>query len=545
MKTYFDRWLLHAPPLRAWLETLFTGALMTVGVWLVSGRLSETSQQNGVFIAVLCGVTLYALRVRLPGGAWWRQASLEMLAGCGPVLVMVGALFAWAQFLVARVTLEPTHSGLMAIVFVVLGLDVPLLNPNPHAIPFVLGLVILVCSEIAYLFTRSASRVWLFWSRLRRRHLIWAITHSHLMLVALGAFLIAVFMTFNYIKYITSDEPKESALSIVALFNLVPVFIVLGVMTIVLLFIVLPPAAVLSFFAARKTTRRLKSLTKATSELSQGDYSVRVPVEGEDEVAHLQTDFNAMAADLEQTMHDLQAERDAVATLLRSRRELVASVSHELRTPVAILRGHLESMLERWRETLPGDVQHDLGVMEQETARLQRLIDDLFTLSRAEVGKLDLQRRSADLGTVIRRCVDAAAPLFWKTNKVEIVADIPAQLPPAFIDEARLEQILHNLLRNGVRHTPPGGIVVVTAGIEADAAVIQVKDTGKGIASNDLPHIWDRFYRAESARTQDRDGAGLGLALVKELAEAMGGSAAVESTAGQGSCFTLRLPRAP
>jgi signal transduction histidine kinase len=259
----------------------------------------------------------------------------------------------------------------------------------------------------------------------------------------------------------------------------------------------------------------------------------------------LQTNFNAMSADLERAMHDLQAERDAVTTLLRSRRELIASVSHELRTPVAILRGHLESILERWPAAPSSDMQHDLGVMEQETVRLQRLIEDLFTLSRAEVGRLDLQRKPADLAPVIRRCVDAAAPLFWKAHKVEVVADLPAELPPVLVDEERLEQILHNLLRNGVRHTPPGGIVAVTAQAEAEAVIVQVKDTGEGIAPDVLSRIWERFYRSDSARAQERDGAGLGLALVKEMTEAMGGTVAAESTPGQGSSFTLRLPRAP
>jgi signal transduction histidine kinase len=545
MKTYLERWSFHAAPVRAWLENLAVGLLLVLGVLLVASYVSDASQQNGMFIAVLSAVTLYALRMRLPHGVWWRQIVFEGIAGSAAVAAMVVILFVWAQFLIDNVTLTPSQPGLMAIVFTVLGLDTSIYNNElPHYDPQTLGFVILLCSGIAYYFTRTASRVWLFWSRLRRRHLIWSITHTHLMLVALAAFIGASFMTFNYIHYVTADEPEGSALSITALFDLVPVFIVLGVLTIILLFVVLPPAAVLSYFAARRTTRRLKSLTQAANALSQGEYGVLVPVQGEDEVALLQTNFNAMSADLERAMHDLQAERDAVTTLLRSRRELIASVSHELRTPVAILRGHLESILERWPAAPSGDMQRDLGVMEQETVRLQRLIEDLFTLSRAEVGRLDLQRKPADLAPVIRRCVDAAAPLFWKANKVEVIADLPNAMPPVLVDEERLEQILHNLLRNGVRHTPPGGIVAVTAQAEAEAVIVQVKDTGEGIAPDVLPRIWERFYRSDSARAQERDGAGLGLALVKEMTEAMGGSVAAESTPGQGSSFTLRLPRA-
>ncbi len=546
MKAYAERWFFRASPVRAWLENLAVGLLMVLGVLLVSGYISDASQQNGMFIAVLSATTLFALRMRFPRGIWWRQIIFEGVAGTAAVGVMVAVLFRWAQFLIDNVALTPSQPGLMAIVFTVLGLDTGIYgNDLPRYDAMTLGAVILFSCGIAYYFSRTASRVWLFWDRLRRRHLIWSITHTHLMLVALAAFIGAAFLTFNYIHYLTADEPEGSALSITALFDLVPVFIVLGVLTIVLLFVVLPPATVLSYFAARRTTRRLKSLTQATNALSQGEYGVRVPVQGEDEVAALQTNFNAMAADLERVMHDLQTERDAVSALLRSRRELIASVSHELRTPVAILRGHLEAILERWPAAPSGDMQHDLGVMEQETLRLQRLIEDLFTLSRAEVGRLDLQRQPADVAPVIRRCVDAAAPLFWKANKVEVIADLPETLPAALVDGERLEQVLHNLLRNGVRHTPPGGIVAITAQAEAEAVIVQVNDTGEGIPADVLPHIWERFYRSDSARAQERDGAGLGLALVKELTEAMGGSVAAVSTPGQGSSFTLRLPRAP
>jgi signal transduction histidine kinase len=111
------------------------------------------------------------------------------------------------------------------------------------------------------------------------------------------------------------------------------------------------------------------------------------------------------------------------------------------------------------------------------------------------------------------------------------------------VDEARLQQILANLMRNGIRHTPPGGIVAVMAAAEDDGVCIEVRDTGEGIPPQELAHIWERFYRGESARTEDRRGAGLGLALVKELVEAMGGTVEVESVVEEGSCFTVRVPR--
>jgi signal transduction histidine kinase len=288
----------------------------------------------------------------------------------------------------------------------------------------------------------------------------------------------------------------------------------------------------------------LNDLARATSVLRDGDYDVRVQPQGEDEVAQLQADFNAMAADLAQAMRDLQTERDRVAALLQSRRELVAGVSHELRTPVATVRGYLESARTGWDEQPPETLQRDLAVMEGEVVRLQGLIDDLFTLSRADADGLPLDVRPVDVGAVVQRRVEAIAPLAWASSRVTVVAQVMPDLPPAQADEARLEQVLSNLLRNGVRHTPPGGIVAAVVAAEDEHVRIEVRDTGEGISSEALPRIWERFYRGEGARDEGGRGAGLGLALVKELTEAMGGTVGVESVVGQGSCFTVWLPRA-
>ncbi|MBN1583847.1 MAG: HAMP domain-containing histidine kinase, partial [Anaerolineae bacterium] len=154
---------------------------------------------------------------------------------------------------------------------------------------------------------------------------------------------------------------------------------------------------------------------------------------------------------------------------------------------------------------------------------------------------LTLDCRPIDARAVAQRLVDAMSPLAWQSGRLHIAADLPAGLPPVCADSARLGQILANLVRNAVRHTPPGGIIAVAAEAEADFVRIEVRDTGQGVAAADLPHIWDRFYRGTN-HDLDPDGAGLGLAIVKELTEGMGGTVAVESTVGQGSCFTIRLP---
>lgn len=134
-----------------------------------------------------------------------------------------------------------------------------------------------------------------------------------------------------------------------------------------------------------------------------------------------------------------------------------------------------------------------------------------------------------------------AAPLVWRSGKIELIADIPSRIPVVSVDPDRLEQALQNLLHNAVRHTSPGGIIVMSIVVEPCTIALQVKDTGEGIDAADLPCIWERFYQTKSASA---GGAGLGLALVKEWIEAMGGMVSVQSVLGEGSCFTIRLPRA-
>jgi len=299
-------------------------------------------------------------------------------------------------------------------------------------------------------------------------------------------------------------------------------------------------ASVLAYFLARRLVRRLERLGQAAEALAAGDLTCRVPEGPADEVGQLARRFNGMAADLERSLRELQAERDRVAGLLDAQRQLVASVSHELRTPVATLRGYVESALRR-DPAGSTTLRADLETMEQEIARLQRLIEDLFTLSRAAVGRLALRPAPTDAGAVVRRLVETTAPLAWGQRRVQVLAEVTPDLPPARADAQRLEQIVSNLLGNAVRHTPPGGLVAAAVTAEPDTVDVEIRDTGEGILPEDLPHVFERFYRG---RTGDgRAGAGLGLALTKELAEAMGGSVDAASTPGAGSCFTVRLPR--
>lgn len=307
----------------------------------------------------------------------------------------------------------------------------------------------------------------------------------------------------------------------------------------------LASAGLVAYLLSRRLVARLERLGQAAEALAAGDRSIHVNEGRPDEVGQLARRFNRMVAELDQTLHDLREERDRVAGLLDARRQLVASVSHELRTPVATARGYLESALAR--ADLPaGDLRADLETMEAEIARVQRLIDDLFTLSRATVGRLELRPEPTDIRGLVTRLVATVAPLAWRQRRVQVIADIAEDVPAARPDPQRLEQIVSNLLTNAVRHTPPGGMVAVVVAAHADTVQIAVHDTGEGIAPADLPHVFERFYHGHAApdAEPEQTGTGLGLALVKELTEAMDGSVQAASTPGEGSSFTVRLPRA-
>lgn len=496
---------LNAPPARAMAE----GTAPLLGALLLAAllRLAAPDARALLTLAALYGAVWCALRLRLATAPWPRQAVATGLIG-GALALLLSLLAATGDAL-----LLPTHP--------------PSDRPGVILADVVAGAALVAA-------VRGVGRLWWSWQRLRRVRLRWAITHAHLVVATGVGLLVAALLVGVSVPYWSRSSGSIIVLLVAVTFAL------LAALALVVA-LVLPSSALFSWLVARGTTRRIEALTAATARLRAGHYDLRVPVEGEDEVARLQGDFNAMAADLERTVGALREERDRVAALLAARRELVASVSHELRTPVATLRGYLESVDRGWEDIPPPTLRQDLRVMGRETGRLQALIDDLFALARLDMDRLEMRRAPTDVGAAARRCVEAVAPLAWRASRVKVVCETtPA--PPALVDGGRLEQIVRNLLHNAVRHTSPGGIVAVTVERDAMVVVLRVVDTGEGIAPEDLPRIWDRFYQADGTRTRTAGGTGLGLALVKELAEAMGGTITAESVLHEGSAFTLRLP---
>ncbi|HEX9069370.1 MAG TPA: HAMP domain-containing sensor histidine kinase [Ktedonobacterales bacterium] len=516
---------LTASPLRALSETLLLAGLV-IGLSLLAAPHTPTTAivQVDPALILLSGpvcATWCALRLRPAHRVWWREALVE-----GSVGIILGIL----PFTIVVVSVY---------IFVVdRGYQLQLPTVRVFGVfPLAWFAALLFGAfSLEFVVARMGVRVALLWNHMRRTQLRWSLTHAQLLAAALAS--LTIFIPISLFTLSFRD---------LSVYRLVPAAFVFVVLTSLGLLIMLPSSAVVSMFLARYMNRRLETLTNATAALRAGDYSVRVPVTGEDEVAQLQHDFNTMAGELERAMRDLQAERDTVATLLRSRRELVAGVSHDLRTPVATLRGYLESARARWEsgaEQLPDMLRRDLSVMERETLALQSLIDDLFTLSRAEVDRLEMHPEATDAVSLARGLVASMAPLAWQRSRIEVVADIGPGIPPVMVDPHRLEQALRNLAQNALRHTPPGGIIAISVSADAGRVLVGVKDTGEGIRPDELPHIWDRFYRGASAIEKGSGGTGLGLALVKELTEAMGGTVTVRSVPGQGSCFTLSLKAA-
>jgi signal transduction histidine kinase len=404
-------------------------------------------------------------------------------------------------------------------------------------------------SAPAYLAVRVFSRLWSWWEQLRRRRFLWALTHAHLLIVVFMGVLFLVISTAWVIFFASQDvtllaslppDPVTSILSRVLIWGLILIFLTIALVTAGIL-VILPPSAVFSYLVARSMTYRWKALADAAEQMRRGDLSARVEVQGEDEVARLQESFNVMAQALQNSSGALQAERDRVRSLLITQRELAANISHELRTPVSTVNGYLDYALGHWDEIEPQQSRRDLQVMSHEMHQLAYLIEDLFTLSRAEVDRLSLDMQPVAVIPLLQQAVAAVQRLAWEVQRVEVIADLPLALPPVQADASRLEQIVRNLLQNGIRHTPPGGFVSVSAALAGDWVCIEVVDSGEGIAAQDLPHIWERFYRSQATRRLEDGGAGIGLALVKELVDAMQGRVEVASQPGEGSTFTVYL----
>ena len=229
----------------------------------------------------------------------------------------------------------------------------------------------------------------------------------------------------------------------------------------------------------------------------------------------------------------------------QQRRELIVNVSHELRTPIASIRGHLES-LQMTGEDLPSGQLAYLEIAQRETERLSALVDDLLSLARSDAGELHLDLTAVDASQVVEEVFQTLAPLARRERQVTLTRTTPPDIPPVLADRQRLVQVLLNLARNAITYTPEGGLVSISLEAAGETQVaVTVADTGIGISQDELDNVFDRFYRSDASRARATGGFGLGLAIVRDLVTAMGGSVSAESAEGEGSRFRLLLQVAP
>jgi signal transduction histidine kinase len=270
-------------------------------------------------------------------------------------------------------------------------------------------------------------------------------------------------------------------------------------------------------------TRPLSQMRRASQALAAGEANVRVPVRSQDELGKVAEAFNQMASKL--------SEQEQL------RRQMVADVAHELRTPLTVMQANLEAMLDGLLEPNLAELQE----LNDEVHRLSRLIDDLRLLSLADSGQLPLALQKVDVRELTATVVARLAPLA-DSSGVKLVDDAPAQSLFVQADADRLQQALTNLVANGIRHTPTGGRVRVTAVREQTTIHLSVIDSGPGIPPDDLPNVFDRFWRGDKSRSRHSGGSGLGLAIVKQIAELHQGQVSVLSPSGSGAVFTISLP---
>lgn len=288
-------------------------------------------------------------------------------------------------------------------------------------------------------------------------------------------------------------------------------------------------AVIIALFAgvllARTLTRPLRDLTGAIKAMRQGELEQQVPVRSADELGTLTEAFNQLSADL--------------ARSNELRRQMTADIAHDLRTPLSVIIAYIEGLRDGVFKPTPAR----LDAMHSEAQHLQRLIEDLRTLSLADAGELAIQPVAVLPAALLERLAVAYAPQA-QACRVTLQVSAEPNLPEILADPERMIQVLGNLVSNALRYTPPGGHIVLSARWRGTGVCLVVQDDGAGISPDVLPHVFDRFYRGDPARSQEDYESGLGLAIAKSITEAHGGTIEVQSEPGRGTTFTAVVPSA-
>ena len=292
-------------------------------------------------------------------------------------------------------------------------------------------------------------------------------------------------------------------------------------------------AMILGYFLSSTVTERIDLLKGAAEKLSQGDLQTRVPVQGRDEVSSLAVTFNQMAEQLH-VADQKQRELEGL------RRDLIAWVSHDLQTPLTSMRAILEALSDGIVDD-PETVKRYLYTAQRDVRSLSSLIDDLFQMAQLDAGGFPLNRAPASLNDLVSDTLESFTELAKKQG-ITLEGQVESDVDPVLMDTQAIGRVLNNLISNSLRHTPLGGRVSVWVRRTGSSVEATVSDTGEGIRTEDIPNIFERFYRGEKSRNRGTGGAGLGLAIARGIIRAHGGDIRVESEVGKGTQFTFHIP---
>ena len=275
---------------------------------------------------------------------------------------------------------------------------------------------------------------------------------------------------------------------------------------------------------AKKTTKPLKQMKLAARKVASGEFTERIQVKGKDEISELTDSFNNMVEALENLEH--------------MRRDFIGNVSHELRTPITTIKGFIEGILDG---VIPQERQENyLLIVRDEIRRMQKLVNELLDLAKMQAGEATLKFSDFDINELIRRCVIGLQNLFIEKN-LDFKANFEAERMFVNADYDAIQRVIINLLHNSIKFTPKDGEVCVKTYVDKDKTVISVEDTGKGISKEELPYIFERFYKTDKSRSADKTGVGLGLAIVRSIILSHNEIIKVESQEGRGTKFIFTL----
>ena len=292
-------------------------------------------------------------------------------------------------------------------------------------------------------------------------------------------------------------------------------------------------AIALGIILSNTLLQPIRSMTKAAEKMSEGDFSSMIAVESEDELGVLANTFNNMASQLEETLEEIKKSE-----ILR--REFVANVSHELRTPITSVRSYAETLVDS--DNMTSQMREDfLRVIMTESDRMAKIVRDLLELSRFDAGSMTFDFKELSLEQSVRDIYNAIA-LEAKKHNQTVNLELEWGLPQITGDKDRIEQVILNIMSNAVKYTPDGGTIDVFSGRKGKYLWIKVQDSGIGIPEEDLPRVFDRFYRVDKARSRDYGGTGLGLSIANEIVMRHNGKIEIESSPGEGTTVTVYFP---